>query len=343
MKIKILMLFVLIFGLSLAAFAQKTAPIVKYEGEGTMPRPDSTVIADSEPERGYLIGPGDKIEGKVLGESDFNFEATIDQDGKFQVPFFDKGIVATCRTEKEIRADVTQLLSKYLRDPQVSVIVTEKNSRPPATIYGEVRKPSEVTLRREATLLDMLSIAGGETDKAGGLIQVTRTKPPLCSEGNDDDWLANDQRVPSRHYSLSSLRSGRVESNPIIYPGDIIVVPQASPVYVIGEVNLIGKEILVPDTGLPLTQAISQAGGPRREAKTKNVKIYRQIEGAPNPQIISVNYDLIRKGEEKDIMLEPFDIVEVDKSKKSIAQFLLEIATGSVRNVSNVLPQRILY
>ena len=332
MKMKFLLLFVLAFGSVQAVLAQDTAPA------------QDPALVQTEDERGYLIGPGDKIEGKVLGEPDFNFEATIDEDGKFQVPFFEKGIMATCRTEKELRADVTQLLSTYLRNPQVSVRVTTRNSRPPATIYGEVRKPQEIILRREATLLEILSVAGGETEKAGGLIQVTRTKPPLCAEGNEEDWLANENNVPSRHYSLSSLRSGRVDSNPIIYPGDIIVVPEASPVYVVGEVNLIGKEILVPDTGLALTQAISQAGGPRREAKTKDVKIYRQVPNSPNPKIISVNYDLIRKGEQADIMLEPYDIVEFDKSKKGIGEILLDLATGGARTlVQTSLPQRVLY
>lgn len=329
MKVKILFLFAITFGLFQVTFGQDV----------TLTQDD---LVTPEESSGYLIGPGDKIVGKVLNEPEFNFEAIIDEDGKFQVNFFEKGIVAKCRTEKEVRNDVTQLLSKYLKNPQISVLVTERNSRPPATIYGEVRKPQEIFLRRETTLLEILSVSGGETDKAGGLIQVTRTKPPMCSE-NEENWLAGEGLVPSRHYSLSSLRSGRADSNPKIYPGDIIVVPEAAPVYVIGEVNVIGKEILVPETGLPLTQAISQAGGPRREAKTKNIKIYRQVQGSPNPEIISVNYDLIKKGEQNDIMLQPYDIVEVDKSKKSIGDFLLGIAMGGARAFPTALPQRILY
>ena len=74
--------------------------------------------------RGYLVGPGDEITGKVLGEQQFDFVAIVDEDGKFQVPFFDKEIYAKCRTEKEIRADVSKVLSKYLKNPQVSVRVT---------------------------------------------------------------------------------------------------------------------------------------------------------------------------------------------------------------------------
>ena len=135
-----------------------------------------------ETPRGYLVGPGDELTGKVLGEAQFDFVATIDEDGKFQVPFFDKPIEASCRTEKELRADVTQLLAKYLKTPQVSLRVTQRKSRPPATIYGEVRTPQQVDLRRDARLLELLSFAGGVTEKAGGMVQVFRTEPLLCAD-----------------------------------------------------------------------------------------------------------------------------------------------------------------
>ena len=166
--------------------------------------------ATAETQRGYLVGPGDEVTGKVLGEPQFDFVATIDEDGKFQVPFFDKPIEARCRTEKELRADVTQLLSKYLKTPQISLRVTGRKSRPPATIYGEVRTPQQVDLRRDARLLELLSFAGGITEKAGGMVQVFRTQPLMCAEDSQkNDWLAetNDGTdVPSRLYSLNSLR-----------------------------------------------------------------------------------------------------------------------------------------
>jgi len=299
-----------------------------------------------EAQRGYLVGPGDEITAKVLGEPQFDFVAMIDEDGKFQVPFFDKPIQAKCRSEKELRADVTQLLSKYLKTPQISVRVTGRKSRPPATIYGEVRQPQQVDLRRDARLLELLSFAGGITEKAGGMVQVFRTQPPICAENKAmNDWVAetNDGTdVPSRLYSLNSLRSGREEANPNIYPGDLIVVQKAAPIYVIGEVNVL-KEIPLTENGLSLTEAIAQSGGFSREAKTKTIRIRRLKENSKDRQIISVNYDSIKKGEQKDVILEPYDIVEVDKSKKSIAQTILEIATGSARSFSQVLPQRVLY
>ncbi len=283
---------------------------------------------DPEATRGYLLGPGDEITTKVLGEEQFDFVATIDQDGRIEVPFVDKPIDANCKSERELRADITELLRKYLKNPQASVRVTKRNSRPPVSIYGEVRQQQQVDLTRRAYLLELISFAGGVTEKSGGMIQVFRTRAPICREpGSDRDWAADGLDVPSRMYSLASLRQGREEANPEIFPGDIIVVQKAAPVYVTGEVIKPG-EMDIPEAGLPLTQAIAMASGITREAKTKNVKIYRRKEGATQPEVVAVNYDQIKKGLESDVMLKPFDIVEVDKAKKSIGDILLEAVVG---------------
>lgn len=304
----------------------------------------------TQAQKGYLIGPGDVITGKVLGEEDFNFVSTVDEDGKIQVPFFEQGISAKCRTEKELRADVVQLLAKYLKSPQISVQVSERKSRPPATIFGEVRTPQQVILTRKATLLELLSFSGGVTEEAGGMIQVFRTQQPMCSDMSEDsDWKAGAGEgfdVPSRMYSLSSLRQGREEANPVIYPGDVIVVQKAAPVYITGEV-VQPQGVYLKEGGLSLTEAIAKIGGVRREAKTKDIKIYRLKPDSKDREVISVNYDLIKSKEQKDVMLEPYDIVEVDKSKKSIAQTILEIAVGAGRGgvtaVTQGLGTRILY
>ncbi|MCD9186426.1 MAG: SLBB domain-containing protein [Pyrinomonadaceae bacterium] len=309
------------------------------------------VLVTPEAQRGYLIGPGDVISVKVLGEKDFDIEAaTVDEDGKIEVPFSDTPVLAKCRTEKELRADVTKVLAKYLRNPQLSLRVTERKSRPPATIYGEVRTPQQVVLTRKATLLELLSFSGGVTEEAGGMIQVFRTQAPMCADVSEDsDWTAENNGgldVPSRMYSLSSLKQGREEANPVIYPGDVVVVQKASPVYITGEV-VAPQGIYLKESGLSLTEAIAKIGGVRREAKTKDIKIYRLKANSKDREIISVNYDLIKKGSQKDIMLEPYDIVEVDKSKKSVLQNIAEIAIGIGKNVpmgfGSALPQRVLY
>jgi polysaccharide export outer membrane protein len=314
----------------------------------------ATTIAQTPPgiveqQRAYLLGPGDQITAKVLGEKDFDFVSIIDDDGKIEVPFFKEPVTAKCMTERQLRIEVTKLLTKYVRDPQVSLQVTDRKSRPPATIYGEVRSPQQIVLTRQARLLELLSFSGGATEEAGGMIQIFRTRPPVCStDPGADDWKSaadNGGDVPSRMYSLTSLKMGTDEANPVIYPGDVIVVQKAAPVYITGEVNS-PQGIFLKEGGLSLAEAIAKIGGIRREAKTKDIKIYRLKANSKDREIISVNYDLIRKGTQKDVMLEPYDIVEVDKAKKSIGQTLLEIVAGAGRTALGgfgQLPTKVLY
>ena len=286
-------------------------------------------LADST--QGYLIGPGDEITGKVLGETQFDFVATVDEDGKFEVPFFDKPVNARCRTEGELRTEVSKLLARYLKKPQLSLRVTKRDSRPPVSLFGEVKEQQKFQLTRRVQLLELISYAGGESEKSGGVVQVFRTLGPVCSTPNDPNrWAASTDggsNVPMRQFSLTELRKGVKEANPEILAGDVIVVQKASPVYVIGEVMRPG-EFVLPDGGLPLTQAIAMASGVNREAKTKSVKVYRVKPGVAEPEVFAVNYDSIRKGEEKDIMLQAMDIVEVGKAPKSFGQILMEFATG---------------
>lgn len=296
-----------------------------------------TLPVEAEPQRGYLIGPGDEIAGKVLGEPQFDFLATVDENGKIEVPFSEKPIMAKCLSERDLRTEVTKLLAKYLKNPQLSLRVTDRKSRPPVSIYGEVRQQQQFNLTRRAYLLELITVAGGESEKSGGMITVFRTRPPMCGDADQSaDWKVASEGglgAPSRTYSLTSLKQGREGANPEILPGDVILVHKASPVYITGEVIRPG-ELVIPEGGLPLTQAIAMASGITREAKTKNVKIYRRTNNSPQPEVIAVNYDQIKKGREKDMMLQPFDIVEVDKSKKSIGDILLEAVTG----IPNRLP-----
>lgn len=339
MKKKFCLLAVLTIGLLQGAFAQinESSTAIKTNVDKDAPRLERS---------GYLVGPGDVITGKVLGESQFDFSATIDEDGKFQVPFFEKPIMAKCRTERELRGDVTQLLAKYLKSPLVSVSVSERKSRPPVTVYGEVRAPQRVTLERKVRLLELLAFAGGvNTERAGGAIQVFHTQPPMCDETYEDSGLTAQSGsgldFPYRIYSLNTVQQGSEESNPVIYPGDIIVVKEAQPVFITGQVLATGK-LLIPEGGLSLRQALASIGGIQPTAKSKDIKIYRLKANSQEREIISVNYDLIKKGTQKDVMLSPYDIVEIDKAKKSIAQSILEMAIGTARNAVGVLPQTVI-
>jgi len=205
----------------------------------------------------YLIGPGDEITVKVLNEPQFDFVAVVGEDGRLEVPVVDQPIAAKCRTEPQLRADIGKALGKYLKEPQLNMRL-QSRSRPPAIVYGEVRTAKEITLLRKATLVEMLAATGGITEDAGGMVQVFRTQAPMCDSSDEDIWKSDGidgAGVPYRFFSLSSIKQGLKEANPTIYPGDVILVQKASPVYVTGEV-VQPQGIYLKESGLTLTESI---------------------------------------------------------------------------------------
>lgn len=308
-------------------------------------------IPDVRPElTGYLLGPGDKIQVKVLGEEQFDFETQIDQNGRFRVPFVEgKPLDARCRTENDLREEVEERYSKYLKNPTISLTISERRPPIPVSVYGEVKNQGKIELRREATLMEILAESNGATEDAGGTVQVFRTQIPMCAEDNEkENWKieSNDgANVPSRMYSLSSVIAGQKEANPIIYPGDVIVVEKASPVYINGEVNQ-PTGLYIKERGLSLSQALGMVGGPRDKANLKEIKIYRLKPNSQDREIIAVNFKEIQEGK-NDVMLEPYDIIDVDKQKDSIGKILLKAVTGAAVNGVTTLGSggitRILY
>jgi protein involved in polysaccharide export with SLBB domain len=292
--------------------------------------------------KGYLIGPGDVIAVKALGEKDFDIEGlTVDEDGRVQIPFVDQPVAASCKTERELQSDVIKLWSKYLKNPQVSLRVTARNSRPPVSVIGEVSKQDQFVPQRRVSLLEVLSAAGGPTSKNGGMVQLIRTRPPICADPETmAEWkkeTASGLGISTRIYSLAAVAQGSAEANPEILPGDIINVPKAAPFYVTGEVLKAG-EFDLPAGGLPLTQAIAMASGKSREAKTKDVKIYRRKPGSPQPEVLVADLDAIKNGRQKDVMLEPYDIVEVGKQGETFGSFMTKLLTGIPNRIPIPIP-----
>src|SRR6478672_1990765 len=121
------------------------------------------------PPKGYLIGPGDVLTVKALGEKDFEAEGlTVDEDGKIVLPWINDPVNAQCKTERELQNDVIKLWSQFLKNPQISVHVTQRNSRPPISVTGEVASQNQFNPQRRVRLLEVLSLAGGPTPKNGG-------------------------------------------------------------------------------------------------------------------------------------------------------------------------------
>src|SRR4030095_6708298 len=124
------------FGAVLSALAQD---------QSSGPVSSSSAGVDNQGVRGYLLGPGDVLDVRVFGQPDLSSVVEIDDQGQISsLPFLETPIPAQCRTEKEVQREITAAYAKYIRNPQVSVRIQERRSRPPATISGAVRTPMQV-------------------------------------------------------------------------------------------------------------------------------------------------------------------------------------------------------
>ena len=300
---------------------------------------------DSQGIRNYLLGPGDVLDVRVFGQSDLSSQVEVDADGNISsLPFLERPIRAQCRTDREVQKDIATAYAKYIKNPQVSVRVTERKSRQPATVSGAVKMPMQVTMMREVRLHELLTKAGGWTDRASGTIQVMHTEPEMCPAAGgvfQEATLSEKGNFGIAIFKLNDLKLGKEDADPFIRPGDIVVVTEGDPVYVTGSVNA-PRELVIRDH-LTLGRAIAMAGGPQRLAKD-DVHIYRQKEGQAGQDDLKYNYKDIKTGKAPDVELKPFDIIEVGESSLFSSKGMSDMFKGMVRGMSSsVITHGIIY
>ncbi|HKG11780.1 MAG TPA: polysaccharide biosynthesis/export family protein [Pyrinomonadaceae bacterium] len=298
----------------------------------------------------YLLGPGDVLDLRVYNEPQFNGLLVVDDEGKVAVPFVDEPLTAQCRNDREVKADIVKALEKFLKRPQVSLRVTDMKSRPAAVVYGAVRNPSAFDMRRRVRLIELLSRSGSVTEQASGDVQIFHTEEPMCPEAEDLLMLAEMKKtndavaLPYSVYKIEDVKNGLKESNPVIWPGDIVLVQEARPIYVTGAV--VQPSPLYLRENLTLSLAIAQVGGARKGAKTDTVRIIRKKAGALNPDILVYNLDDIKKQKKPDVALMPYDVIDISDgspwSLKNIPNTLLGLATQSAGSVVGYAPMRII-
>ncbi len=314
------------------------------------PRSDPSV--DSQGIRNYLLGPGDVLDVRIFGQPDLNSTAEVDSDGNLSsLPFLETPIPAKCRNEKQVQKDIAIAYGKYIKNPQVSVRISERKSRPPATVFGAVRQPTRVQMQRKVRLNELMAVSGGFTERAAGTIQIVHSEPLMCPEPGEEaeaapiDWTKMELKV----IKISDLRLGKVEANPVVRPGDYILVTEAEPVYITGSV--VSPQGIYMREHLTLGRALAMVGGARKEAKITDVRIYRQDPVSTEQQTLHVDFSAIKKNQKPDVQLQAYDIIDVPEagmlSTGRLGQTLLSAVTGSfgsaISTSGAILPTRVLY
>jgi polysaccharide export outer membrane protein len=161
----------------------------------------------------YIVGAGDTLNIIVWRNPELSLTVPVRPDGKMSTPLVDE-LVAQGKTSVEIARDVEKALSKLVRDPVVTIIVTSFVGpySEQIRVVGEAAKPQSLPYKQNMTVLDVMIAVGGLTDFADGNgASITR-----ASEG--------DKRYSVRLKDL--IKRGDISANVEMKPGDILIIPQ---------------------------------------------------------------------------------------------------------------------
>ena len=277
----------------------------------------------------YPIGTGDLIEISVPSMPELEDETVrVTSSGTVTLPMIGD-VKAAGLTEKKFKAELQKGLRKYMHRPHVSVHVTEYRSRQ-VGVLGAVDDPGLHTLKAsDATILDMISEAGGLTDEATQrllFIPVEEIDPDEMEELSlgglvTDDLAAGDVTALEDQPLLQASdpiiidldkmnrRSQRFALAVPVRPGDTIMALGGGQIFVQGWVETPGAQKMT--RGLTLLGAIAAAGGPSFPAKKSKVQILRD-DGGTQRLVREVDLTAIEEGRSEDIALREGDLVMVE-------------------------------
>jgi polysaccharide export outer membrane protein len=285
----------------------------------------------------YRIGPGDVLEIKVVKAPELSVDAVrVDHQGMIRMPLIEDDIKAACLTETELAHKIANLYLEFKRNPTVGVFIKEFQSQPVAVV-GAVNnvnpEGTQYQLRRRVHLLELLTLAGGPSQHAGLTVNIVHSgEPAMCGgapEGTSDVGMLTSYRL------LDTLK-GVPEANPVLRPGDVVVVPEGEQVYVVG--NVPRPSTIALKEPVTVSQAIAIAGGTAQNTKRNEIRVIRQVNGG-GKQEIAVDLNAIEKRQAVDVVLLPNDIVDVPVSgTKSFLRSLM----GAVAPAVSQVPVRVI-
>jgi polysaccharide biosynthesis/export protein len=279
----------------------------------------SSAAATAGPATSVLrLGVGDLIEVSVYNVAELTTKTRIGGNGEVYLPLIDHVHVAGLNIE-EAETLIQKRLSDggFVKDPHVTVFVNEYASQG-ASILGEVAKPGIYPVLGEQRLFDLISAAGGLTDKAGRSVTLIH------------------RSAPEKPISLALSRNlaDNPESNVTISPGDTLIVGRAEIVYVVGDVGR-PSGLLMESGHVTVLQAIALAGGTTRTANLGGARIIRK--GPEGMTETRVPLKKILRAQAPDVPMQANDILFVPGSVgKTVFGHSLEAVVQAAATVGMV-------
>lgn len=257
------------------------------------PSPAAEPPPPAAAEAAYEIGPADILRVTVYGHEDLTQTVVVQSDGTFTFPLVGQ-VTASGRTPDGLAKDLAVLLGeRYIRKPQVSVVVDQFKSKS-VYVMGAVTRPGPYPLEGAMTLVEALARAGPFTARAASEVIVVRppagkSTGPILPHATNGEPGAEVIRV-----NLRDIEAGNLADNVALRPNDTVFVPEAPQVFVSGEVRSPGAYPYQP--GLSVRQLISMAGGLTPEGSMGRLRAVRKKDGKSKEVKLGVD-DPIQPGD----------------------------------------------
>jgi polysaccharide biosynthesis/export protein len=326
--------------------------------------------------RDYVIGAGDVVTVQVFDVPELSRELRVSQTGTIGIPLVPVRLRVAGLTEAQAERKVQEVLEAngLVSHPEVTVSVKEKKSKP-ITVVGAVVHPMVYQADRQVTLIEVLAEVGGVASDAGDSVIVTRQETDVAAESSDPPGISSDDARVSSHGSsgapVSQSRAGNspaasvsagdpppplsnsitvnlnqilegadMKNNIVLFPGDVVTVPHAGIVYVLGAVQRPGGFVVSNDRAqLTTLKVLSLAGGLNRTAKSDHAVIVRK-DSAGQQHEVEVDLKKVMRFQSEDLQLRPSDILYVPTS--STKQALIKAGELSLAVGTGVLVYRLV-
>jgi polysaccharide export outer membrane protein len=274
----------------------------------------------------YQIGPADVLSVIVFREPDLSVErAIVRPDGFISLPLIGD-VRAEAQTVEALTADITQRLSRYVLDPKVNVRTDDLKSAT-YTVYGEVTTPGSYQIASRTTISTAIARCGGlkQGNFHASTIEIADLRHAFIARGG--------KVLPVDFVRL--LRDGDLRYDIELRPGDHIHIPSglAQEVYVLGEVR--SPSVFAYQDNMSLARTIAMSEGFSKDADKARIHVVRG--SLQNPTVIIANYKDVLSGHQRDVALEPGDIVYVPNTRLSSVGRVLDYVLPAIQTLQNGL------
>jgi polysaccharide export outer membrane protein len=264
----------------------------------------------------YKIGPEDLLEVTLFDIENREgnpqrVPVRVSSNGVVALPYVGE-VVAAGLTPIELEARLREAYRRYIREPQIAVLVSEYQSYR-VSVVGYVKEPKVLELRGRKTLLEAIALTGGLTDVASKSVRLTRSTPAGST---------------SILVDLDTIAKGEdPTANLVLLPGDVVSVPRAGMFYVEGIVSKPGAYPLLEQT--TVSEAIATAGGADRTlANIGGTVLYRKQDDGSR-EAIPIDLASLQAGGAEDFAIHENDVIVVPVSGPKL--FFDRVTSGILR------------